>query len=438
MTTDLTGDFDLEEEEFDWDVFVPDPDEAEIAAAAAALEDEEDLPPDDSDLDWEAAFRDEPQPEGDGGAGAAFERIVDTVRRSVEEPEAESPTEHEFLMEPEPAVGELEDEVELDLGAEFEVEQELELEPGFDVEPEPQPHAEFGTLPGPPEDEDPWAATETDRATAQEPDVVWDADVILAAVAPPESGTDWQFDPEPEAHPALPPAETGETAIAGATTAAPRDEATAEWGAEPAAPVWSPEALPEHDDGAAPSDGGPTRVRTRTTGGRGRSGVFTATLVLACLVLVALAATLAVKSLHPKPLPTSPPAHAVHPPVSPDAARIDTATEEVGSATTGAQAAIASMTSFPTPASVATIINPYVSSLQLYETALAGSKVPPPAATAAATAEAEARQDLTFLDTIHGLPPVQLGAFLNQVRAETAQLQTTLSGLEQSLRTPTT
>ena len=90
MTTDLTGDFELGEDEFDWDVFLPDPDEAEIAAEAAALEDEAELDLDDSDFDWEAALREDGEPESgadDGArAGAAYDRIVDTVRRSFEEP----------------------------------------------------------------------------------------------------------------------------------------------------------------------------------------------------------------------------------------------------------------------------------------------------------------------------------------------------------------
>ena len=89
MTTDLTGDYGLGEDEFDWDVFLPDPDESEIAAEAAALEDEAELDLDDSDFDWEAALREDGEPEdgADDGAraGAAYDRIVDMVRRSFEE-----------------------------------------------------------------------------------------------------------------------------------------------------------------------------------------------------------------------------------------------------------------------------------------------------------------------------------------------------------------
>ncbi len=94
MTTDLTGGADLNEEDFDWDVFAPDPGEDEIAAEAAALEDRAELNLDDSHIDWEAALQ-EPETmggaDGDARAGAAFDRIVDTVRRSVEDPEAEKP-----------------------------------------------------------------------------------------------------------------------------------------------------------------------------------------------------------------------------------------------------------------------------------------------------------------------------------------------------------
>jgi hypothetical protein len=89
MTTDLTGDFELGEDEFDWDVFLPDPDEADLDAQAAALEDEAELSLDDSDFDWDGALRDDAGPEdAEGGgarAGAAYDRIVDTVRRSVED-----------------------------------------------------------------------------------------------------------------------------------------------------------------------------------------------------------------------------------------------------------------------------------------------------------------------------------------------------------------
>ena len=82
------------------------------------------------------------------------------------------------------------------------------------------------------------------------------------------------------------------------------------------------------------------------------------------------------------------------------------------------------------------MINPYISSLQLYETFLSGTKVPASAQPAAASAETRIRQDLQFLESIDGLPAQQLGAFLVQFDTDATQLQTTLSTLEQDLRTP--
>ena len=94
MTTDLTGDFELGEDEFDWDVFLPDPDDVDAEAEAAALEDDPELSRDDSDFDWDGALRDDAAPDsgadGDARSGAAYDRIVDTVRRSFgEEPSAD-------------------------------------------------------------------------------------------------------------------------------------------------------------------------------------------------------------------------------------------------------------------------------------------------------------------------------------------------------------
>ena len=122
--------------------------------------------------------------------------------------------------------------------------------------------------------------------------------------------------------------------------------------------------------------------------------------------------------------------------LSPGTSRLQSATDATDSATTATQVALTSLSNFPTPTNVATIINPYVSSLQLYETFLAGSDAPAPARAAVAHAETQVRQDLKFLDTIDGLPPIQLGSYLGQFDTDTTQLQTTLSALEQDLRSP--
>jgi hypothetical protein len=172
-----------------------------------------------------------------------------------------------------------------------------------------------------------------------------------------------------------------------------------------------------------------------------RSRVFTATVVLACGVLVVIAAAAFVYALHhPTAVATTAnaPAHAAaSASPSSDTARIQAATDALDSATTSASVALSSLATFPTPSNVEKIINSYISSLQLYGTSLSGSTVPASARSDASSAETQVRQDLQFLDTIDALPPLQLGAFLKQFDTDAAQLQTTLSALEQNLRATT-
>ena len=98
---------------------------------------------------------------------------------------------------------------------------------------------------------------------------------------------------------------------------------------------------------------------------------------------------------------------------------------------------LSSLGTFPTPTNVEKVINPYMSSLQLYESFLSASAVPARARSAASSAGAQVRRDLQFLETIDALPPLQLGTFLKQFDADATQLQTTLSALEQNLRSGT-
>ena len=83
------------------------------------------------------------------------------------------------------------------------------------------------------------------------------------------------------------------------------------------------------------------------------------------------------------------------------------------------------------------MINPYVSSLQHYETTLAGTAVPTAARTAAAGAHTLVSQDVQFLGTINGLAPLRLGSYLEQFGKNATQLQADLSRLEAELRTAT-
>jgi hypothetical protein len=452
MTTDLTGDFGVDEEEFDWDVFLPDPDEAAIEAEAALLQDETELDLDDSDFDWEGALHDDVESEdgADNGAraGAAYDRIVDTVRRSFDEPEPQA-----GAAGPEAAPVRRDDEPAPDRGADSEatwadepgwvpaVRFVDEPDPGLEVEVEGESDSEAAAIIG----------AISDARSEPEPWLDLEEEPILDE---PHLDLEVAFEPEHEAEPLVPQfAEATETvgvlsAVEAQGPPSPGPDLT--WAMAPSEP-W------EVDSALEPTSAAPV-PRTRRSHSRAdnegeqkqKTRVFKATVVLACLVLVILAGVAALRARqHQTTTAGAPPAHVTSPAGSPSAtgsgivsataasagtARLQTATDAVDSATTAASVGITSLTAFPTPTNVETVINPYISSLQLYQTFLTGATVPAPARPAAAGAASQIRQDLQFLDTIDGLPPQQLGAFLAQFDTDATHLQTTLSTLEQNLR----
>lgn len=412
MTTDLTGDFGLSEEEFDWDVFVPDPDDTEIAAEAAALDDEDELALDDSEFDWDAALREDPETEAgeDAGAraGAAYDRIVDTVRRSVEEPEPEADG------DPEPVAVQAR-KTQTETEREPEAEPELVETPTWALEPDAAEEAE--TVPE-------WGP---------------EAFVPTDGNAEPEAA----FEPEPEWEPveARITEMAAMVASVGPVESFPIPPPEAETAVSEEAALWENDGETTSSMSAAPAPTRRSRTHQKHEQNR-RSRVFTATVVLACLVLMLVAAAAVLHARHHPTTATTTageaPAHAApSASSSSEAARIQTATDALDSATTSATVGLSSLATFPTPSNVEKVINPYVSSLQLYGTLLAGSAVPAPTRSAASSAEAQVRQDLQFLATIDALPPLQLGSFLKQFDADATQLQTTLSALEQNLRAAT-
>ena len=258
-----------------------------------------------------------------------------------------------------------------------------------------------------------------------------------------EPDAPWATEPEPE--PELEPVEARIAEMAATVASVAPVESSAMAPSEAELDVDSQAAVQGEVAGETSSAGNlvaPLTRKSRTHKKReqnGRSRVFTATVVLACLALVLVAAAALVHSRHhPTTVTTAagvPAPTAAGASSSSETARIQAATDALDSATTSATVALSSLPTFPTPPNVEKIINPYMSSLQLYGTLLSGSTVPAPARSAAANAEAQVHQDLRFLDTIDALPPLQLGAFLKQFDVDATQLQTTLSALEQNLRT---
>jgi hypothetical protein len=188
----------------------------------------------------------------------------------------------------------------------------------------------------------------------------------------------------------------------------------------------------EGDDGAAA-----TRYLTRTRGHTRtahRGSDVRRLVLLACLFFaVAIgAAVLRFGHIHSN---SAPPATAATPGASSAAniARLESAITDVQSASSGAQAGMTTLSVFPTPPRVATIMNPYVDSLQLYETLASSVEVPKAARTAASTAAVQVHEDIGFLGTINGLPAIQLGSFIDGFFARSTQLQSTMDALQHAL-----
>ncbi len=182
-------------------------------------------------------------------------------------------------------------------------------------------------------------------------------------------------------------------------------------------------------------------TRRRRTDGR-HSRVYTATVVLACSLLVLVAVVLIIHSRQRPSTPAaSPPAPTAAgsvpaPSVLRQAARIKAATDEVNLATTTALAGMSSLPNLPSPADVAQVVGPYAESLQLYGSFLSGADVPPSARATATQVLGQVRVDAAFLGTIEGLAPAQLSTYLHTFYTDAAQLQGSLIALENELPSP--
>ena len=123
--------------------------------------------------------------------------------------------------------------------------------------------------------------------------------------------------------------------------------------------------------------------------------------------------------------------------VSPDAARLQTATQAIDVDTNTARLTLHTPTGIPTPAQVATLITPYISSLQHYQKVLSSARVPTAARGAAANLRTLVSRDARLLGTIHGLAPLRLGTYLEEFSLTSIQFQKELGTLERALPAPT-
>ncbi len=186
-------------------------------------------------------------------------------------------------------------------------------------------------------------------------------------------------------------------------------------------------------------EGRTTRGPAHARAGEAKAGSDTRRLVLlACLFFAVVigAVVLHFGHIHSD---ASTPATAATPGAASAATttRLESAITDVQSASTGAQAELTTLSAFPTPLRVATIINPYVDSLQLYQTLASSVDMPSAARAAATTADAQVSKDIAFLGTINNLPPIQLGSFIQEFFARATQLQSSMDALQHALNPAT-
>jgi hypothetical protein len=215
----------------------------------------------------------------------------------------------------------------------------------------------------------------------------------------------------------------------------------------PQIPNWEPvasskskaEAWWDHPSDPALPQGTMHTPAGRHRGRRRHSRTVIAVAALACLVVVFLAATAILTSLHHStPANAGPPATSApkvsHSLVTP---QVRAATEATLTAGTSVRQALDSLSGIPTTTKVVAIINPYISTLQQYRTFLANSTVPVAARAAKSSADTLVTQDLQFLGTINGLPSLRLGSYLEQFGSNSTALHTALTAFERTLRAPT-
>jgi hypothetical protein len=180
----------------------------------------------------------------------------------------------------------------------------------------------------------------------------------------------------------------------------------------------------EGPDGTTPSDI-PVHAPPHTRRQRlPRNRAFVTVAVVLCLLVAIVAGATIVSAFNNPTAPTANPGAAPKSEVpSPAVARVQAATDTAETATTTARSTLNTVPGIPTLTNVAAIINPYVESLQHYQTTLTNTAVPAPAKATVASVRSLVRQDARYLFTINVLPSLGLGAYLAEFGKRSTQLQ---------------
>ena len=431
MSTGLfdESELDSDDSDFDWEDFAPEPEDGTVGAyGASEASDDGELDLDDSEFDWEANLHAEDPLSAEESQirttriEAALARMEQTVTgapgatvdgapyfedRASGEGAAGEDAEPELLLVPDTELPASEESsTEFDLNAGTGPEPELML---LDEEAEP--------------DGIPPRISEFDP----EPISVHDVREPGRVVIPPR-----ELEPAPDI--ALP--FTFEPAAVYGSEAVYETQPVDEFPAAPTATAALESAVVGDDPSVEPESASSRRQSEP------HSRVYTATVVLACSLLVLVAAVLIIRSFE-RPSTKPAPQHSTRTPAPTStnselrqAARIRAATDEVNLATTTALAGVSSLPFLASPTEVAQVVNPYAESLQLYGSFLSGTQVPAQARTATTQVLADAQLDTSFLGTLQGLAPDQLGSYLHSFYVNAAQLQSSLISLENQLPSP--
>jgi hypothetical protein len=218
--------------------------------------------------------------------------------------------------------------------------------------------------------------------------------------------------------------------------------------APPRVPSWEPAPRPASWPDARWEHASATTLPRPPThsGARGQSRrqppsrAFVTKVAVASLVVAFVAVAAIVFGLHASTTPSGtsglgPTSTAA---VSPAAvSHLRAATETIDTDTDTTRATLDAIVGIPTPAKVATVINPYVAKLQHYAAILESTAVPEAARTTTSSVRSLVHQDRQALSTITGLPSLRLGSYLEQFGKNSRQLQGALGNLAGELSSST-
>jgi hypothetical protein len=119
-----------------------------------------------------------------------------------------------------------------------------------------------------------------------------------------------------------------------------------------------------------------------------------------------------------------------------DVARLEAATSDALAAQAAERAELVALAGIPTPVTVAPVTDGYAASLRLYQEVLTATPAPAGVKAVVAAARRQVRADAARLQGVAALPPVLLGAFLEDTTARATRLHGVLRTLEHDLGSP--